>query len=258
MLIILSPAKTLDYESPLKVKEHTKPEFLSDSDKLVKKLKKMSVASIGELMHISPKLAELNHDRYQNWSLPLSEKNARQSILAFQGDVYTGLEADTFKKGDFTFAQKHLRILSGLYGLLKPFDLMYPYRLEMGTKWAMSANQKNLYDFWGSKITDSLNASLKEIKNPFLVNLASNEYYKSVQAKNIEADIFTPVFKDFKNGDYKIIAFFAKKARGYMSQFLIKNRIKNPEDMKAFDMHGYGYNEELSVGNQFVFVRDEG
>ena len=255
MLILISPAKTLDYESPLATQEFTEPDFLHRSEKLIKQLQKLSPSDIRELMGVSENIAELNNQRFMNWHRPFDLDNARQAVLAFKGDVYTGLAAENFKKSDFNFAQKHLRILSGLYGLLRPLDLMQPYRLEMGKKFANSEGA-NLYEFWGEEITDAINQQLQVSKSKVLVNLASNEYYKVVKPKLIDAEIVTPAFKDLKNGNYKIISFYAKKARGLMAAYIIQNRIKSVEDLKGFDCEGYYYSPESSNAKQMVFLRD--
>jgi cytoplasmic iron level regulating protein YaaA (DUF328/UPF0246 family) len=206
-------------------------------------------------MKLSDKLASLNVARYQSWVKEHNEANAKQALLAFKGDVYTGLDAESFDEADYQFAQSHLRILSGLYGLLKPMDLMQPYRLEMGTKLQNDAG-KNLYSYWGSTITDRLNEELDSNQAPVVVNLASNEYFKSVQAKGLNARLISPEFKDLKNGQYKIISFYAKKARGLMTRYAIKNRIENPEELKQFDLEGYAFNASMSEGDKWVFTRD--
>jgi len=213
MLILVSPAKTLDFETAPLVKDSTQPLFLDDSQELIDQLKKLPPAKVGKLMNISDKLAKLNAERFKEWKQPLTPDTAKQSLFAFQGDVYTGLDADTMKKNDVKFAQKHLRILSGLYGVLRPLDLMLPYRLEMGTKFVNKRGQ-NLYHFWGDSVTDVLNAELESMKKPVVVNLASNEYFKVVNKKSLVTETISPVFKDKKNGEYKLISFFAKKARG--------------------------------------------
>lgn len=256
MLTLISPAKTLDYESPLATTEHTQPRFLDHSQALIEQLRTLAVQDVAELMKLSDKLASLNVARYESWSRDHSLDNARPAVLAFKGDVYTGLEADTFSAEAFAFAQAHLRILSGLYGVLRPLDLLQPYRLEMGTK-LKNARGDNLYQFWGNIITESLQAELNEQANPVLVNLASNEYYKAVKPKNLNCEIITPEFKDLKNGQYKIISFYAKKARGLMSRYIIQNRIDEPEALKAFDLEGYYFSAEHSQGNNWVFLRDE-
>lgn len=257
MLLVVSPAKTLDYETelPLPEAEFTQPEMLKDSQVLVKQLKEFSPLQIGSLMKLSDKLAVLNATRFEQWKKPFTPKNARPAVYAFKGDVYTGLDAYSLGKQDMKFAQKHLRILSGLYGLLKPLDLMQAYRLEMGTK-LENERGKDLYAFWDNKITDKLNEDLKA-KGDVLINLASNEYFKSVKKTHLNAEIITPVFKDEKNGQYKVISFFAKKARGMMAAYIIKNRIKNAEDIKSFDVAGYRFNAAMSKGNDWVFARSE-
>lgn len=256
MLAIISPAKTLDFETPWKLKNSSQPEFLQDSQLLIDQLRKLPAPRIGELMSISEKLSVLNADRFLNWHLPFTPENAKPAILAFRGDVYTGLDADSFSTKDFNFAQKHLRILSGLYGLLRPLDLIQAYRLEMGTGF-INSRGKNLYEFWGDKITEQLNSELSGQKKPTIINLASNEYWSVVKPEKLQAEIITPIFKDSKNGQYKIISFFAKKARGLMSAFIIKNQIKNSNDLKAFDLEGYAFNKKMSVDNEWVFTREE-
>lgn len=254
MLIVVSPAKTLDYETPPKTKIHTVPDFLKESQKLIKRLREFAPQDISELMNVSSNIADLNFDRYKSWSINFSEKNAKQALLAFKGDVYTGLDAETFSAKDFKFAQQHLRMLSGLYGLLRPLDLMKPYRLEMGTRLSTERG-KNLYEFWGSEITQALNQQLKKIKSDYLINLASNEYFKSVKPKELNAEIITPAFKDYKAGQYKMIGVYAKKARGSLSRFIIQNQLTDPEDIKDYAVDGYRYNESLSKGNTWVFSR---
>ena len=256
MLIVISPAKTLDYESAPKTKVFTAPDYLSQSQTLITRLRNFSSLDISELMKVSAKIADLNFNRYESWKKPFTQKNAKQAILAFKGDVYTGLDAESFKSDDFKFAQNHLRVLSGLYGLLRPLDLMQPYRLEMGTK-LKTDKGKNLYEFWGSDITDGLNKQLKKIKSDYLINLASNEYFKSVKTKELNAEIITPAFKEFKNGEYKMIGIYAKKARGLLSRYIIQNKLSNPEDIKNFDEDGYKFNKKLSKGNSLVFTRKQ-
>lgn len=256
MISVLSPAKTLDMESPACVKTFTEPDFLHDSEELVKVLRGKSPKQIGELMNLSEKLADLNAARFSEWDKAFSPDNAKACVLAFKGDVYQGLQAETFKKADFTFAQKHLRILSGLYGILRPLDLMQAYRLEMGTD-LKNKRGKNLYDFWGSSITESLNQSLASSKSSVVLNLASQEYFKSVKPKALDAEIVVPVFKDLKNGKYKMISFYAKQARGMMAAFAIRNRIKKVDDLKTFSSSGYAYCEAESDDKSLVFLRDE-
>lgn len=256
MLIVISPAKTLDFETTPKTKEFTQPEFLKESRKLISELKKLSPAEVSSLMKISDKLGTLNFLRFNEWKTPFTLNNSKQALLAFKGDVYTGLDAESFSKQDLKFSQKHLRILSGLYGVLKPLDLMQAYRLEMGTQFE-NKNGKDLYQFWGKKITEQVNKDLNASKSKHLINLASNEYFKSLRANDIDAEIIAPVFKDFKNGKYKIISFYAKKARGLMSAYIIKNRLKNSEDIKGFNVDGYKYYKSESNGNNWVFQRKQ-
>ncbi|MGV6859183.1 MAG: peroxide stress protein YaaA [bacterium] len=254
MLIVISPAKTLDFESPLRTSRYTEPEFLEHSQALINVMLNYSAMDIAELMKVSMKIAELNFDRFSDWSTPFTPENARQAILAFKGDVYDGLEASSMSEDDFDFAQHHLRMLSGLYGLLKPLDLMQPYRLEMGTR-LQNPRGKNLYEFWGSLITERLNDELKNQKEKTLINLASNEYFRAVKPREVEGRVITPHFKDWKNGQYKIISFYAKKARGMMSRYLIDNRLEDSESIKDFGTAGYAYNDELSGENDWVFTR---
>ena len=255
MKIVISPAKTLDFETAPVTEQFSQPDWLDDSQQLIDELKHLSQADIATLMKLSDKLAALNMARFGSWSTPFTRDNAKQALLAFKGDVYTGLDAEAFSEQDFTFAQQHLRILSGLYGLLKPLDLIQPYRLEMGTKFA-NQRGKDLYQFWGNKLTEALNQEFAEQPEPVLINLASNEYFKAVKAKELQARIITPVFKDWKNGQYKMISFYAKKARGLMSAYIIKNQLTEPEQLKEFDLDGYYFSEEQSKGDQWCFLRD--
>ena len=254
MLIVVSPAKTLDYETLAKTKVFTTPDYLDRSQELIHRLRRLSSLDIAELMKVSKKIADLNFDRYEAWDKKFTEKNAKQAVLAFKGDVYTGLDAESFSSKDFKFAQQHFRILSGLYGLLRPLDLMQPYRLEMGTSLDTDRG-KNLYEFWGTTITEGLNKQLKTIKSDVLINLASNEYFKSVKPKDLNARIITPTFKEYKGGDYKMIGIYAKKARGMLSRYIIQNQLSDPEDIKAFNQDGYKFNKSLSKGNTWVFSR---
>ena len=256
MLIVVSPAKTLDYETPPKTKINTMPDYLDDSLQLINRLRRFSSLDIAELMKVSKKIADLNFDRYEAWNKKFTEKNAKQAALAFKGDVYTGLDAESFSAADFKFAQKHFRILSGLYGLLRPLDLMQPYRLEMGTKLETDRG-KNLYEFWGSTITEGLNKQLKKTKSKYLINLASNEYFKAVKPKELNAEIITPEFREYKNGDYKMIGIYAKKARGMLSRYIIQNQLTDPEDIKSFSEEGYKFSKKLSKGNTWVFTRKQ-
>ena len=254
MLIIISPAKTLDFETAPITKVHTQPEFLKESRQLVSQLKELTPAEVSSLMKISDKLGVLNFLRFNEWKTPFTLNNAKQALLAFKGDVYTGINADSFSRRDLKFAQKHIRILSGLYGILKPLDLIQAYRLEMGSKFR-NRKGNDLYEFWESKLTDQINQDIKASKSKYLINLASNEYFKSLQADAINAEIIVPVFKDYKNGKYKIITFYAKKARGLMSAYIIKNRLKNPEDIKAFNVDGYKFCKSASNSTNWVFQR---
>lgn len=255
MLVLISPAKTLDFDTPPVCDLATKPDFLRQSKQLIEVLRTLAPHEVSSLMGISDKLGQLNYDRYAQWKTPFTSKNAKQAVLAFKGDVYTGLEAEGFDRGDFEFAQEHLRILSGLYGLLRPMDLIQPYRLEMGTKLA-NPGGANLYQFWGQRLTQAINAQLSEQSDPVVVNLASNEYFKAVQPKLLEAPVITPVFKDWKNGQYKVISFYAKKARGMMAAFILRQRVTAAETLKRFNGGGYQYSAKLSKGDQWVFTRD--
>ncbi len=256
MLYLLSPAKKLDYQTdPLG--DFTIPELMTESEKLMGKLKKLSSKKVGELMNLSEDLSKLNYDRFQQWKSEMNPKDGRQALIAFKGDVFVSMKVEEFKKRDFTFAQKHLRILSGLHGVLRPLDLMRPYRLEMGTKLSVDAKTKNLYQFWGTKISQSLNDVMKQQKDKTLVNLASNEYYKAVDKKSLEADrILNVSFKDLKNGKYKAIFLWVKQARGMMASWAIRNRITKIEDLKAFDGGGYQFSPQESTDSEFVFLRD--
>jgi len=252
MIIVISPAKTLDFDTAPVTKEYSQPRFLKQSQQLIDGLQKLSAADIASLMKLSDKLSGLNMARFQTWSTPFGLDNAKQAVLAFKGDVYTGLAADTLDAASFEFMQQHLRILSGLYGVLKPLDLMQAYRLEMGTKFA-NVKGNNLYQFWGSQLRESIES---ELTDGVLINLASNEYFKAVEAKKLNARIITPIFKDWKNGQYKIISFYAKKARGLMSRYIIDQRIDDPEQIKQFDIDGYRFSPEMSEADEWVFIRD--
>lgn len=254
MLMIISPAKTLNFETPAPDKTATIPGLLNRSQELIDILREKDGFEIAELMKISMKLADLNRLRFHQWQTPFTPKNAKQAIFAFKGDVYTGLDADTLDKNGIAFAQSHLRMLSGLYGLLRPLDLMQPYRLEMGTKLS-NERGKSLYDFWGSLITEALNRAVKEQGDNLLINLASNEYFKAVKVKELAAEIITPLFREKRGEAYKTISFSAKKARGLMCRYIIDNQISNPEMIKDFDLDNYAYNPALSSGNSWVFSR---
>jgi cytoplasmic iron level regulating protein YaaA (DUF328/UPF0246 family) len=255
MLTVISPAKTLDFETPVSTRRFTQPDFLDRSGHLIDVLRQLDPTQVGELMDISEALAELNHRRFMNWSAPFTTANARQAVFAFRGDVYTGLDADSLGAADLTFAQKHLRILSGLYGLLRPLDLIQPYRLEMGTALRNGAG-KNLYEFWGADIAMALNAEFGGTRRPVLVNLASGEYFKSVHLKTLAAEVITPIFKERKGDGYKIVSFFAKQARGLMAGYIIRNRLKQPEALKDFALAGYRYEPRFSTSHEWVFTRE--
>ncbi len=255
MLMVISPAKTLDYESAPVTARFTQPEFLDHSQELVAQLRDFTPAQIAELMHLSDKLAGLNAARFGSWTPAFDTQNAKQALLAFKGDVYTGLDAESFTEADFDFAQQHLRMLSGLYGLLRPLDLMMPYRLEMGTKLA-NARGKDLYAFWGEHISEWLNQALAAQGDDVLLNLASNEYFGAVKRKVLKARIIDTEFKDLKNGQYKIISFYAKKARGLMARHVIRERVTDPQHLKDFDDQGYRFSAKDSSADKLVFLRD--
>lgn len=256
MLIVISPAKTLDYQSPLATKKFTQPEMLDKSQQLIEICRELTPVQISSLMGISDKLAGLNAARFSEWQPNFTPDNARQAILAFKGDVYTGMQAQDFSTADFDFAQQHLRMLSGLYGVLRPLDLMQPYRLEMGIKLA-NPRGKDLYSFWGDQITEKLNQALEQQGDNVLINLASDEYFKSVKPAKLAGSLIKPVFLDEKNGKYKIISFYAKKARGLMSRFIIQNKLTKPEQLVDFNLEGYEFDTGLSAKNELVFKRAE-
>lgn len=256
MLIVVSPAKTLDYESPLATETFTQPELTDHSAELIEVCRELTPAQIASLMKVSDKIAGLNAARFAEWQPEFTTENARQAILAFKGDVYTGLAAETMNDEQFAYAQKHLRMLSGLYGLLRPLDLMQPYRLEMGTK-LENPRGTNLYQFWGSIITDKVNQALAEQGDDILINLASNEYFKAVKPKQVAGKIITPVFKDCKNGTYKVISFYAKKARGMMARYIIDNQVDSVEKLQQFDTAGYYFVPAESTATELVFKREE-
>ena len=256
MLALISPAKTLDYETALPTEKFTQPRLLDHSQELIEVASKLSASEIASLMSVSEKIATLNAERFRDWQPEFNFANARQAIFAFKGDVYTGLNAYQLEKQDIDYAQKHLRMLSGLYGLLRPLDLMMPYRLEMGTK-LKNTRGNNLYEFWGNTITETINADLAQAESELLVNIASDEYYKSVKDSKIKAEIIKPVFLDQKNGKYKVISFYAKKARGLMARYLLENKIERAEDIKSFNTEGYYFDAESSLKGELVFKRDE-
>ena len=255
MLLLISPAKILDFDSKAQTSKFTQCEFLSDSRLLINDLRKLSEDEVSALMKISEPLGKLNSARYKHWQTPFNPENAKQALLAFKGDVYTGLAAQGFNSKELAFAQQHLRILSGLYGLLRPLDLIQAYRLEMGTRFA-NPRGKNLYNFWGDKLTQAINQQLNKQGDDIVLNLASNEYFKAVNTKNLQGKVITPIFKDLKNGQYKIISFYAKKARGMMAAYIIKNRLVDAPQAQGFDSAGYQFQASLSTDCDWVFTRD--
>lgn len=254
MLIVISPAKTLNMEVDSPDDFYTIPQYLEKSQQIIKTLKKKSTKKLEELMGISTQLAQLNYERFQQWHYPYIPDEAKQAVFAFRGDVYTGLDIDSFSKEQLAYTQDHLRILSGLYGILKPMDLILAYRLEMGTSFSIG-RKKNLYEFWNAIITNEIKEAINSENDDILINLASNEYFKSIDKNNHNARIITPVFKDFKNGQYKMISFFAKKARGMMSRFILQNKLTNLEDLKQFEDNGYFFNDKLSTETSPTFTR---
>ena len=254
MLFLLSPAKSLDYETPVADLPHTLPEFAGDSARLIEVLRRKSPQQLATLMGISDPLAALNAARYEAWSLKFTKRNARQAVLAFNGDVYEGLQARNLAPSDLEWAQQHLRILSGLYGVLRPLDWMQPYRLEMGTQLPVDG-ARNLYQFWGSRIAEVLNRDLAADKTPVVVNLASQEYFRSVDLKVLKGRVIECVFEDWKNGAYKIISFNAKKARGLMARYAITKRIETPRRLEAFNVDGYAFDAAASQPDRLVFRR---
>ncbi|WP_133490846.1 peroxide stress protein YaaA [Alcanivorax sp. 24] len=256
MLIVVSPAKTLDYESPLPALRATQPRMLDDSETLVERARKLSPADLSSLMGVSDKIAHLNVERFALWQRPFNKDNARPALFAFKGDVYTGLDVSRFSKDDLAAAQQRLRMLSGLYGVLRPLDLMQPYRLEMGTRLDTSEG-KDLYAFWGDRISRQLIKDMRAAGTDTLVNLASNEYFKSVRTKLLPGPVIEPVFQDEKNGTYKVISFHAKKARGLMAAWILRKGIEKPEDLKRFKEAGYRYDKASSTDTKPVFRRAE-
>ncbi|MCF1191342.1 peroxide stress protein YaaA [Mangrovimonas sp. AS39] len=252
MKLVLSPAKSLDYESQLPTNKHTEACFLKEADRLNKLLKKKSAKSLSKLMHISDSLGQLNYERNQEWELPFTPENSRPAVYAFNGDVYRGLDAYEISLDKLDRVQNTVRILSGLYGVLKPLDLIQPYRLEMGTKMPVGKN-KNLYEFWKKKVTQALNEELED--DELFLNLASNEYYKAIDSKALKVPVITATFKEFKGGEYKNIAIFAKLARGLMARYIIETNAQTVEDLKGFNYEGYGFSEELSSKTELVFTR---
>ncbi len=256
MLAILSPAKKLDFESDPITDIHTQPVLMKDAEVLAKQAKKLTRNDLKSMMGISDKLAELNHQRFQDFKPPFNLANARQAALSFAGDTYVGLDATTLSKKDLGYAQDHVRILSGLYGLLRPLDLIQPYRLEMGTKFAINGNE-GLYDFWDRRVTDALNAATQSHKNRRIINLASSEYAKVVHMKALEGGVVTPVFKEIKNGEARVLGMFAKRARGMMARHMIVNRVETEKGLKAFNVGGYTFQPAQSDATTWVFTRPQ-
>jgi len=254
MLIIISPAKTIDFEKPITNKSYTHPEFIKEASDLIKPLRKLSLSQLIELMGISPKLARLNQERFYLWRPEFSPDTSRQAIFAFRGNVYLGLDALSFLPADLETAQNQLRILSGLYGVLRPFDLIKPHRLEMGT--ALEIGKfRNLYEFWQKKVTAKIREDLNQSGSNLLINLASVEYFRVIDPKKLKAEIITPEFREAKEGTYKIVSIFAKKARGLMTRFIIQNGVNTEEQLHAFDSEGYSFNNRLSRSGRPVFTR---
>ena len=253
MKVLLSPAKAIDLTKTLNTSDYSTPIFMDEAASLIKKMSKFSAKKIGEMMHLSKELADLNHQRYADWKT-ITEKNQDNAPVsaAFNGEVYRGLDASSMNPHQLEIAQDKVRILSGVYGILKPLDVIYPYRLEMGTKWAVTPTKSNLYKFWGTKIAESIN---EENEDGIVVNLASTEYFKAVDKKTLKGRVITPTFKEFKNGDYKVIMVFAKRARGSMARYIVDNNISDPEQIKLFDTDGYSFNVNMSAEDDWVFTR---
>ena len=254
MLMVISPAKNLDFARKPATKRSTKPQFINESERLINYLRKYTAPELAELMKLSEKLSQLNCERYKNWDPDFTTENSKQAVLTMQGDVYVGLDAESFNQSDFDFAQKHLRILSGLYGVLRPLDLMQPYRLEMGTKLVTDAGD-NLYQFWGDTITNEINKAIIKQRDGILINLASNEYFKAIKPKLVNGKIITPQFKEKRGDGYMMIGVFAKKARGMMARHIIKNRTIEVDEIKGFNADGYKFNKSQSGGENWVFTR---
>lgn len=256
MLAVISPAKRLDFTNNSNTAKHSLPAFLKESKQLIKVLRNKSPAEIAAMMKLSSKLADLNYQRYAQWHTPFTPENAKPAALAFSGDVYLGLDAPSLTQRDLAWAQKHVRILSGLYGLLRPLDLIQPYRLEMGSR-LKTPKGENLYQFWGQQLTQALNEALQQERRPVLLNLASAEYFEALDTSRIDARVITPSFKDLKNGRYKFLSFYAKQARGLMVRYLIENRISTLKALKEFDVAGYYFSEDQSRDDNWVFLRDK-
>ncbi len=255
MLIVISPAKTLDFDAKVLVENYSLPSFIDHAENLVNEMRKLQVNEIGQLMGISHNLAQLNFERFLTWHSPFTPQNARQAIFVFRGEVYRGIDIDTWKSEAVLESQSYLRILSGMYGLLRPLDLIQAYRLEMGTA-LKTAKAKNLYEYWGNKITHQLNEDMKySTGEKVLINLASNEYFKSISKKELKFNVITPIFKEQKGNNFTTITVYAKKARGLMTRFIIENRISQSDDIKAFDTEGYSFSASMSKNNEWTFVR---
>ena len=256
MIVLMNSSKTLDFQSRANIAKHTVPKFNEDAEILVKTLRTLSKSDFAKVMKVSEKLADLNLERYANWQTDLKSTTGKQALLAFKGDIYSGMDVDNYKIKDFDFAQKHVRILSGLYGILRPLDLMQPYRLEMATKLNTSRG-KNMYQFWGNKINNSLKKMLQQEKSGVLVNLCSLEYFKSTQPEGLDARIISPAFKEYKDGAYRFVTIYAKKARGMMCNYIIQNQLKRVEELKSFNVEGYKFNPTISSENELVFTRGD-
>jgi cytoplasmic iron level regulating protein YaaA (DUF328/UPF0246 family) len=256
MLVLVSPAKKLDFESDTSSATHTQPDFLAQSTKLVNAAKKLSRAKLAQTMKLSDSLADLNYRRFKDFSTPFTLSNAKQAALVFNGDTYVGLDASSLTEKDMAFAQDHLRILSGLYGMLRPLDLIQPYRLEMGARF-QPGNKANLYDFWDGTISEAINDTLGDQANKTVINCASNEYFKAIKPKLLNGNVITPVFKEIKDGETRMLGMFAKRARGMMARHIITNRVDEPDGIKDFNSGGYEYRPELSTEAEWVFTRDQ-
>jgi len=255
MLIVISPAKNLDFKTPSPTPSFTEPEFVKLSKQLIHRLRDISAPDLANLFQVNPAIAQLNFSRFRAWNLPFTPQNAKQAVYAFNGEVYNGLKAKTLSEADIQYVQSHLRILSGLYGVLRPLDLIQPYRLEMGIP-LDTENADNLYEFWGDRILKTITKAINHSgEEQVLINLASHEYFKSIQRKKLKARVIDIEFHEMKNGKFKPIIVYTKKARGMMTRYAIENRISNPENLKAFDVEGYAFAEDLSEKNRWVFVR---
>ena len=256
MIILMNSSKTLDFQQKARISKPTNPELIKDAAILVQELRRLSEPDFAKLMKVSEKLAKLNIERYANWQNRLKPSHAKPALLAFKGDIYSGMDVENYKVKDFEFAQEHMRILSGLYGILRPLDLIQPYRLEMATK-LVTAKGKNMYQFWGNKINESVRVLLKREKSGVLVNLCSAEYFKAIKSDLLDTTVITPVFKEFKDGSYRFVTIYAKKARGLMCNYIIRNHLKRIEDLKLFNVAGYRFNKKISSDDEWIFTRGE-